>query len=152
MTDSVDSLQTTTWLTWNKLVVITLAVMLAGVVLGFILIGRFGFFAPPLLSYTIPIYLLLWLPVFVIGLLLRPVGSRKSLIWLAGLGIVILTAALVILGPSFNYTNGTCQLVSLPDQPVHYECVSAPNYQNARSNYVLRGNEGSPFVNITNPD
>lgn len=147
MTASVDPAQSK-WLTWNKLVFITLMVMLIGVTAGSMMIGRLGFFTPPLLPYTILIYLLLWIPVFVIGLFLRPTGRRLSLLLLVVLGMVILAGGLVLLGPTFSYTSGSCQLAPLPEQPVRYECVSAPNYQNARFKYVLRGSTGSPFVRI----
>jgi hypothetical protein len=148
VTASADPTQLSKRLTWNKLVFITLMVMLIGVIGGSFMIGRFGFFTPPLLPYTILIYLLLWMPAFVIGLLLRPTGRRLSLLLLVVLGMVILAGGLVLLGPTFSYTSGSCQPAPLPEQPVRYECVSAPNYQNERFNYVLRGSTGSPFVRL----
>lgn len=132
------------WLTWARLVAITLAVMLGGVVGGVVIIDHLGLFAPPLLPYTIPFYLLLWLPVFVIGLFMRPRGSYKPLLLLI-LGMVMIVTGLVILGPNFNYTNGICQHAPLPEKSVRYEC-SLINYQQARVTYILEGREGSPFV------
>lgn len=135
-------------LTWARLVTITLIVMLIGVILGSIIINRLGLFRPPLLPYTVAIYLLLWLPVFIVGLLLKPGGSRKPLVWLVVLGIVVGILGLTLLGPAFNYTAGSCQPAPLPGQSVRYECLSQPNYQQAQLNYILEGNEGSPFVQV----
>ncbi|MBL8162262.1 MAG: hypothetical protein JNJ61_09780 [Anaerolineae bacterium] len=151
MHSSVVPNQPTGWLSWGRLVAITLAVMLVGVIAGLLIIGRLGLFAPPLLPYTVPFYLLLWLPVFVIGLFFRPHGSRRPLLVFVVLGLVIVVMGLVILGPTFNYTNGTCQSAPLPETPVRYAC-SLPTYQNSLFNYILEGREGSPFVQPVPPN
>ncbi len=151
MNVSVVPPQPVRWLTWGRLVAITLIVMLVGIVSGWFVIGRFGLFAPPLLPYTVLIYLLLWLPVFIIGLLMRPHSSRKPLLLLVALGVVITVIGLVILGTALNYTSGTCQPAPLAEQSVRYECLSATNYQNARAGYVLEGSTGSPFVWVVTP-
>jgi hypothetical protein len=75
MVDSIQDPRPSQQLTWQRLVVITLLVMLVGVVGGAVVIGRIGMFARPLLPYTVPIYLLLWLPVFIGGLLFWRPGA-----------------------------------------------------------------------------
>lgn len=143
--------QPTGWLTWGRLVAITLAVMLGGVVGGMVMIGHLGLFAPPLLPYTIPFYLLVWLPIFVVGLFMRPRGdSYKPLLLLLILGAMIIVIGLVILGPTFNYTSGICQRAPLPEKSMRYEC-SLTNYQQSRVTYVLEGREGSLFVQYIPP-
>lgn len=84
-------------LTWNRLVAIILVVMVIGIVLGAVITDRVGLFAPHLLPYTVPIYLLLWLPVFIIGLFFRPHGSRKALIVLIALDAVIELVGLALI-------------------------------------------------------
>lgn len=133
------------WLTWGKLVVITLVVMLIGVAAGVVITTSAGLFAPPLLPYTVPFYLLLWLPVFVIGLLLRPHGSRTPLLALVGLGALIVVIGLALLGPAVGYSSNPCQPAPLPDQPVRYECETV-TYQGTTTRFVLLGSPGSPFV------
>ncbi|MBN8620684.1 MAG: hypothetical protein J0L63_17350 [Anaerolineae bacterium] len=142
----METSSTRTWLTWGRLVALSLSCMLLGILLGSFIIGRFGFFAPPLLPYTVIFYLLLWLPIFLIGLFLHPHGSRRPLLLFIVLGAGIILFGLVLFGPTFNYTNGACQSAPLPDQPIRYECLSAPNYQNARASFILVGAQGSPFV------
>jgi hypothetical protein len=137
------------WLTWNKVVVIVLLTMIAGIVLGAFIMGRVGWFVPPLFPYTIHFYLLLWLPVLIVGILLRPIGgSRSALLLLIVGGTLIGGFGLILFGPTFNYTAGACQLAPLPDQPVRYECLSAPDYYNTQVPYVLVGNPGSLFVRL----
>jgi hypothetical protein len=122
------------WLTWGRLVAIALAVMLVGVVAGLLIIDRLGLFALPL-PYTVPFYLLFWLPVFVVGLLLL----------LIVLGAAIEVIGLVILLPTLNYTNVTCQAVPQPQTHGRYE-RGLPTYQNSLFTYVLEGREGALFV------
>jgi len=137
-------------LSWNRLAVIVLAVMLAGVLIGSLIINNLGYFAPPLLPYTVYIYLLVWLPVLVIGILLRPSGRiRQAAMGLVIGGAVILIAGLVLMGSAFNHTSGTCALTPQTDQPILYTCTSAPNYQGATVTYELVGQAGSPFVKLS---
>lgn len=135
------------WLTWNKLVIIVLALLILGIALGLVITAQIGLFAPPLLPYTIPIYFLAWLPVLIAGLLLRPAGKPTPAIpVLIVFGLVISVIGLALLGPIFNYTSGSCQLAPLPDEPVRYECLTPVNYQGAQTIYVLVGRENWPFV------
>lgn len=139
-----------TGLTWSRLVGITLVVMVIGVILGAVITTQFGLFVPPLLPFTVPIYLLLWLPVFLIGLLMRPRGSWKPLLALVVLGVIIGIAGLVAMGSAVGYSVNPCQPAPLPDQPVRYECGYV-NYQNAPVTFVLVGSAGSPFVQVAEP-
>lgn len=141
-------------LTWGRLVVITLVSMVIGVAAGVGITTSAGLFAPPLLPLTVPFFLLLWLPVFIVGLLLRPRGSRQPLLTLIVLGVLILVGGLALLGPAVGYSVHPCQSVPLPDQPVRYECETL-TYQGTVTRFVLLGSPGSPFVRPSqsiNPD
>ncbi|MBZ0278067.1 MAG: hypothetical protein K8I60_18110 [Anaerolineae bacterium] len=134
------------WLTWDKLVAITLILIMVCILLSALMIPRVGLLPPPLLPYTIYIYLFAWLPVFIVGVLLRPAGKSRRLITLVVAGLLLGVFGLALVGPSFTYTSGDCTFAPLPGQPVRYECITASNYQSARFNYVLEGREGWPFL------
>jgi hypothetical protein len=150
MRDSSAPSPVITGLTWTRLVGITLMVMVIGVILGAVITTQFGLFAPPLLPFTVPIYLLLWLPVFLGGLLMRPHGSWKPLVALVVLGAIIGIAGLVAMGAAVGHSVNPCHHAPLPDQPMRYECGYV-NYQNAPISFVLVGSTGSIFVQVAEP-
>lgn len=142
------SSESTKWLSWSKLAVIVIGVEITGLLLGSVIMNQLGYFAPPLFPYTPFIFLLFWIPVLVIGILLRPRGGFRVFVLAIVVAGVIGIVGLALIGPDLNYTTGVCTSAPLPDQSVHYDCFSAPNYQGAKEHFALEGREGWPFVRV----
>ena len=139
-------------LTWDRLIFIVIVTMILSLLVGLFITTNFGYFRPPVLRFTNYIFLFAWIPIFILGILARPTGNpRRALITLIIVGFTTTIIGMVLLGPHFNYTSGTCDSAPLTDQPVRYECTIT-NYQNNQTSYVLVGRENWLFVLPENED
>jgi hypothetical protein len=138
--------------TWTQCTIVIFITMAAGVAF---YLWRPLLLAPPRLELTGAVYLLaamLWFPVLVVCLLLRPTGSTRHTLVLVLVGF-FLSFLLCSLIPTRSLPLGTmlvpvldCEDEPLPGNRVRYTCVADRMFY--ADTYILEGAEGSPFAEL----
>ena len=135
-------------LSWNKAAVIVLIVLAVGVAVNW---WHPLLLAPPYLGATRPIYAacgLVWLPVLLICVLLRPTGRRAIPILVFVVGLALFCVAFSIGGSAFPVgafgLPPQCEVVSQTPERVRYECVADRMFM--VDTYILEGPTGLPVV------
>ena len=112
-------------LTWNGAAGLTLIALLAGIVLGILILRARIFLAPPLASDTIYFYvavaLLPALITFLLALRARPIGRRLMLLILPIFSCMIIIVYLTLIGPGM-YTQIQCQAKAGSESSSQLDC------------------------------
>jgi hypothetical protein len=141
-------------ITWNQCALLILIIMLIGVALALTLPI---WFAPPLTFYTYIFYeviALIWIPLYILCLLLRPTGSRVGIILVSVVGLFValyvggsLAYNLIFASNQFNGARQDCTQDITPDNRVTHTCTFIGFTD---TDYVLRfeGQVNSFFVTL----
>jgi len=130
-----------------------LAALGLGIALALAFILAHIWLAPPYLEYSFLIYpalTLVWLPVFLICLALRPAGDGRTALKLAAAGVAVSLVFLLFASPAraglAANINQTCQTEARANNQVRYTCVNDTFI--ATGTYVFEGPHGWPLVQL----
>jgi hypothetical protein len=140
-------------LKWSHCTGIVLASLGLGIALALTFSLQHIWLAPPYLEYSFFVYpalTLVWAPVLLLCLALRPAGDGKAALRLAVLGLAVSGLFLLLAGPAraglASDINQTCRAEALPGEQVRYTCLNDGPF--AVSTYVFVGQRGWPLVQL----